>query len=105
MRRLTLKQQIEQLRHDLAQEWESHKRTQGVLERVQKRYKALAHGITAVCPRDRAFMLRFHDTNDDPDLYDVYNGFLYAFGRTCEESGTVFTRLSCPWSLPENKEI
>lgn len=103
--RLTQRRQIEQLRYELEQERKAHQFTRGVLTRVEKRYKALAHGITAICPRDRAFMLRFHDTNNDPDLYDVYNGFLYTFGRTCEEIGTVFTRLSCPWSLSENKEI
>jgi hypothetical protein len=101
--RQSLREQVHELERridHLRAELESERR---ISKRLEKRYEALANGITHVCPRDRWFMMRFHDTNHDPDLYDVYNGFLYAFGRTIEATGTVFTRLSCPWELPEER--
>ncbi len=61
------------------------------LERSEKRRKALVDGIRVVHPADKGFMMAFK--TEDKDLFDVYNEFLYSFGRP-DGNGVVFTRLS-----------
>ena len=86
---MTLKQaRLEKQVAELKESVEFYRRC---LERSEKRRKALADGIRIVHPSDKGFMMAFK--TDDHDLFDVYNEFLYSFGRP-GENNIVFTRLS-----------
>ena len=63
-----------------------------VIDRQAKRFEALEKAWRRVHPEDQAFMVDFSGKNKDSDLFDIYNGLLYAFGRA-DENGKVFTRL------------
>uniref|UniRef100_A0A6M3ILY6 Uncharacterized protein n=1 Tax=viral metagenome TaxID=1070528 RepID=A0A6M3ILY6_9ZZZZ len=63
-----------------------------VIERQAKRFEALEKAWRRVHPEDQAFMREFSKSNKDSDLFDIYNGLLYSFGRA-DENGRVFTRL------------
>ena len=96
---MSLRSELQRTRRELAESRQWAQSLERQRDRLEKRYRALAHGITAVCPRDRTFMMHFWRTNEDPDLCDVYNEFLYAYGRTCPD-GHCYTRFSGPWDDP-----
>jgi hypothetical protein len=95
-RSASLRAELERTQRELEESRRWTKSLERQLARLEKRRQALAHGITALCVRDRTFMMHFGRTNEDPDLRDVYNEFLYAYGRTCPD-GHGYTRLSGPW--------
>jgi hypothetical protein len=85
---ILLESKIEQLEHDRLY-------LRGCLARLEKRHEQLKRGITSVSGTDLAYMMEFEAANKDKDLFDVYNQFLYSFGRPLAD-GRVYPRLSCP---------
>ena len=85
-----------QLEHEikcLREQWQRDQEfTRKVIKAQEKRMEAIKKAWRRVHPEDQAFMREFSKTNQDQDLFDVYNGLLYSFGRP-DESGRVFTRL------------
>ena len=85
-------QEIRELKMLLQQTREDVDFLRKVIERQEKRIEAYKKAWRRVHPEDQDFMVEFGKQNEDPALFDVYNGLLYSFGRP-DESGKVFTRL------------
>jgi len=91
-----MRKSVMQLEHEikcLREQWQRDQEfTRKVIRAQEKRMEAIKKSWRRVHPEDQAFMREFSKTNKDQDLFDVYNGLLYSFGRP-DESGRVFTRL------------
>ena len=63
-----------------------------VIKNQEKTINAHKKAWRRVHPEDQAFMREFQQVNEDPALFDVFNGLLYSFGRA-GKNNRVFTRL------------
>ena len=85
---------IKQLEYELSVMHEQRDFFQKLARKTLKRKEALANGIRRVHPEDKSYMMNFK--TDDPELFDVYNEFLYSFCRP-DERGVCFTRIGGCW--------
>lgn len=89
---MSLKKQMEELKREnkaLIFDLEFSKRIRKAQEKIIDAYK---QAWRRVHPKDQQFMFEFESENNDPDLFDVFNGLLYSFGRPGKDN-IVFTRL------------
>jgi len=91
-----MKKSIKQLEYEIKcinEQWQRDREYfHKVINRESKCMEAIKTAWRRVHPEDQDFMRKFSKENKDPELFDVYNGLLYSFGRP-DENGIVFTRL------------
>ena len=86
------KSKYESLKREFDALLKDYRFLESVIEDQKKRIDAYKQAWRRVHPEDQAFMREFGESNNDPALYDVFNGLLYSFGRPGKDN-SVFTRL------------